>query len=367
MLKDITLSNFKCLANETIKFSSLNLLTGLNGTGKSTLIQSLLLLRQNYELGLLQRREISLNGDLVQIGTANDLLYQYYDKKVVGINLNTDLGSASWTWDCDLNKDFIKIKNKKADPKIFKSSLFTNSFQYLSAERIGPRNYHEVATHKVVDRNDIGTKGEFVVDYLVENGAKDIAIPALSHQSAKGLTLNEQVASWMSEVRGGVRLSALENIDMSVARIVFEFTDAWDVGNKFRPTNVGFGFSYTLPVIVSILAAKPGDLLIIENPEAHLHPSAQVSVAHLMVLAAMNGVQILVESHSDHILNGIRVNVKKLDIDPEIVNVMYFNADVVEKRIVHYIQYPKLTKDGRIEYWPKGFFDEIERQLHELI
>jgi len=367
MLKDITLSNFKCLVNEKIEFSYLNLLTGLNGTGKSTLIQSLLLLRQNFELGLLQRREISLNGDLVRIGTANDLLYQYYDKKEVGITINTDLGSALWLWDCDLNKDFIKIKNKKIDLQIFKSSLFTNNFQYLSAERIGPREFHEVATHKVVDRNDIGIKGEFVVDYLVENGAKNIAIPALSHESAEGQTLNEQVSAWMGELRGSVRLSALDNLDMSIARIVFEFTEARDVGNKFRPTNVGFGFSYTLPVIVSILSSKPGDLLIIENPEAHLHPSAQVSVAHLMVLAAKNGVQLLVESHSDHILNGIRVNVKKLKVDPEIVNVMYFNAEAVDNKITHYIQYPKLTKDGRIEYWPKGFFDEIERQLHELI
>src|SRR5438046_1441121 len=80
--------------------------------------------------------------------------------------------------------------------------------------------------------------------------------------------------------------------------------------SEYRPTNVGFGITYALPIVVSILSARPGSLVIIENPEAHLHPRGQVRMGELLSLASTAGIQVLIETHSDHVLNGIRLAVR---------------------------------------------------------
>ena len=94
--------------------------------------------------------------------------------------------------------------------------------------------------------------------------------------------------------------------------------------NKYRATNVGFGLSYVFPVIVAALAARAGDLLIIENPEAHIHPKGQMRLGQLLSLAAASGVQVVIETHSDHVLNGIRLAVHERKISHEIVRLHFF-------------------------------------------
>jgi predicted ATPase len=78
-------------------------------------------------------------------------------------------------------------------------------------------------------------------------------------------------------------------------------------------------------------------------------------------------VQLLVETHSDHVLNGVRVAVKKYQLDPERVGLYFFER--AEEQLGHqtHIIQPKLDKDGRIDSWPRGFFDEWNRNLRELL
>jgi hypothetical protein len=86
----------------------------------------------------------------------------------------------------------------------------------------------------------------------------------------------------------------------------------------------GFGLTYVLPVIVLILKAKPGDFIIVENPESHLHPAGQAKIAEMYAIAANNGVQIIVETHSDHFLNGVRVATKNKVIAPDKSQIYFF-------------------------------------------
>jgi len=74
----------------------------------------------------------------------------------------------------------------------------------------------------------------------------------------------------------------------------------------------GFGLSYTLPVITALLVGTliPNSLVIIENPEAHLHPRGQTEIARLIALCAQVGTQIIIETHSDHLFDGIRIAAK---------------------------------------------------------
>src|SRR5260370_36481781 len=80
--------------------------------------------------------------------------------------------------------------------------------------------------------------------------------------------------------------------------------------SEYGPTSVGFGITYALPIVVAVLSAHPGSLVIIENPEAHLHPRGQVKMGELLCQASAAGIQILIETHSDHVLNGIRLAVQ---------------------------------------------------------
>jgi predicted ATPase len=114
-----------------------------------------------------------------------------------------------------------------------------------------------------------------------------------------------------------------------------------------------------------LLSAKAGDLVILENPEAHLHPRAQVRIADLCARATVSGVQVLLETHSDHILNGVRVSVHQHRLPAEKVAVHFFSRPQPEGSPVWRELHMKAG--GRLTERPDGFFDEIERQLSELL
>jgi predicted ATPase len=121
-----------------------------------------------------------------------------------------------------------------------------------------------------------------------------------------------------------------------------------------------------LPIVVALLAAKEGDVIILENPEAHIHPAGQRMLGELISLAGAGGVQILVETHSDHLLNGVRVSVKQNNIDSNNVKVDFFYKDQ-EKQYAHSFRELHINPDGKMDHWPQGFFDEWENALVDLL
>lgn len=370
MINQMQLLNFKCFENETIDFSPLTLLAGLNGMGKSTIFQALLLLRQNFEVGLLQKdKDLLLNGELVQIGNAKDLLYQYYQSTDISIGISIDGNlAASWVWEGAVDAESLPFKSKSLiKDELYTCPLFGQQFHYLNAERIGPRVYSETSKYNVINKNHIGLHGEYAASYLAEYQSDKIPIEQLKNQGSSGLTLLEQLNSWLSEIRPGTRITVTPNLDMGLVGLNYQFISGKDIGNKFRPTNVGFGLSFLLPVLIAILSSQPGTLLFLENPEAHLHPQGQAKIGELMALAAANGIQIIVETHSDHILNGVRLAIKEGMIKPNQTNFLFFTGETINERFKHYILKPKVDDNGRIDVWPDGFFDEWEKQLKKIL
>jgi predicted ATPase len=130
---------------------------------------------------------------------------------------------------------------------------------------------------------------------------------------------------------------------------------------------VGFGITYVLPVLVAVLSSSPGSIVLVENPEAHLHPRGQVQVGELLARAANAGVQVIVETHSDHVLNGIRGAVHSGIIDPKSLAIHYFSRIEVEGRVHSIVESPVIDKDGRFDRWPEGFFDEWDKSLERLL
>jgi predicted ATPase len=132
-----------------------------------------------------------------------------------------------------------------------------------------------------------------------------------------------------------------------------------------RPQNVGFGLTQLFPVLVELLAAKPDDVVIVENPEVHLHPKAQQDIGELLALVASSGVQVIVETHSDHVLNGIRLAVKgRSCIEPNQVEIHFFSRD---SDGTSQLLSPKIDANGRLDTWPEGFFDQFDQALAALL
>lgn len=375
MITSLHLLNFKSFENQLLEFKKLTLFSGLNSTGKSSVMQSLLLLRQSYQQGLLPEKGLALNGDFVNIGTAQDALFEGAKEDFIGFNIVWENNSkAVWRFKYDREVDVLSIDSEPVSSEVYKSNLFGNKFHYLQAERIGPRPFNEMSDYQVRQLGQLGIKGEYAAHFLAINGQKAIPNSSLSHpevklktqrdlSSAQSMDLIDQVEAWMGEISPGTRLKIDPKSDVDLMSFQYSYGDS----NPYRATNVGFGISYTLPIIVAVLASTPGTIILIENPEAHLHPKGQVKMGQLLALAASGGVQVVIETHSDHVLNGIRLAVHGGKLDPKDVQLHYFQRQNKEGQAVTNVVSPKIDRNGRIDRWPDGFFDEWDNSLEILL
>jgi len=128
---------------------------------------------------------------------------------------------------------------------------------------------------------------------------------------------------------------------------------------------VGFGLTQLFPILVAILAAQKGDVVLVENPEVHLHPQAQQNIGSLLARVSASGVQVIVETHSDHVLNGIRLAAKSKIIAADDVAIHFFSPTQADG--VFTPKSPKVDADGRLDAWPEGFFDQFDLALSRLI
>ncbi|MEI8641624.1 DUF3696 domain-containing protein [Pseudoalteromonas sp. Hal099] len=144
--------------------------------------------------------------------------------------------------------------------------------------------------------------------------------------------------------------------------------------------------SYSLPIVLSSLVLSASDdldeiasdsvrtwfeknkkytpILIIENPEAHIHPSGQKpALGKLLAKAASSGIQVTLETHSDHVIDGIRISAKRKEIPHTDIIINYCKKDEEGRTFVDPI---KVSEKGKLSNWPTGFFDESIKNLREL-
>jgi len=365
MIRALRMQNFKCFENQRFDLGPLTLLSGLNGTGKSSVLQSLLLLRQSYQRGLLQSVGLALNGDLVQLGTARDVFYEGATSPPFGFDVDFDerLG-ASWSFEYAPEADVVRSVSGPVDEAVYHASLFGDDFHYLSAERIGPRLSFPKSDYWVREHRQLGVSGQYTSHFLSLFGEHKVN-KSLAHPREKTLTLKAQVDAWMGEVSPGIRIEAKSYPDIDFISLHYAFLVGKQVSNSYRSPNVGFGITYTLPVVVALLALPAGALVMFENPEAHLHPQGQVKIGELMARVAGCGIQVIVESHSDHILNGVRIAVRQGILAPEQVRLHFLDRkpDQLSSQVIS----PQIDPDGRIDHWPEGFFDEWDKSLEKLL
>ena len=364
MLQQIRLQNFKCFDSLEMACAPLTVLCGLNGMGKSSVIQALLVLRQSFESGALARDTLMLDGGMADLGTGGDVLFEGASEDVIGFELHRSNASPcqlsfnySPTADILTASGTMKLPEPWPQVPPFGGGLF-----YVNAERTGPQKLYP-QSESFAQRGDLGTRSEYTLNYLHVHQYESLEEHDSRCEGQPNRLVPTIVEHWLQEISPGVHfnIDPIRNADALIGK--FSFDRSGDVASRpFRPTNVGFGLSYVLPVITAMLT-RPGTLCLIENPEAHLHPRGQTRMAELVVRAAIAGVQIIIETHSDHFIDGIRIAVRDGLITPVQTAIHYFERAGNSVKVTS----PEIDSDGRLSEWPEGFFDQHEENLIKLL
>lgn len=392
MLTEIKVKNFKCFKDEvTIPVGKLTLLTGVNGKGKSTVVQTLLLISQSMRESYIDKA-IKLNGSLVNLGSFDDIRstgssssstvnfqflfdkedesdFIYWQAECSRSYLDEDDGSVENEGILELTTS--KVRGYELDNKEINTLNLLQYFQtlekpeqgnfifnlerlvFISADRMGPKTFHESSSNSTYS---VGKSGENTALTIYKHREKTVLEP-LRLEIGTTMLLADQVSAWIGYIFNSGSIN-IESISESLKKI--EISPDGSI-NSYKPENVGYGFSYCLPIIVAGLTAKAGDVLVVENPEAHLHPSAQNRITKFLCKVASAGITTIVETHSPSILNGVRLSVKDKVLEAKDASVLFFGEQShpqVERVIIE--------TGGEVNHWPKGFFDQDEIDLDSL-
>lgn len=365
MVSELTLDNFKAFVSFKAEMRNLTVLTGLNSSGKSSMIQALLL----CELARNGPASVPLNGPFgLSLGEATDVLSFEAKSSDIGIRLRGDGWTDRFEFDIPPNRA-VSLPLRPFRPSGRQPRLAS----YLSAERLGPRDLLEVDPAMQVvlgDEGDskstneplsVGHQGQYAPHVLAQYDRRQIREPIRHPGFGEGedvaITLTTQAELWLSAIVRPISLQATWLPGTNAATVRFREPDTrteW-----MRPPNVGFGFSYALPIVVAALTATPGTMLIVESPEAHLHPAGQSAIGHFLAQVAGSGVQTVVETHSDHVLNGVRRAVADSKVIPSEDVVVHFFGHAGAAHL-------KIKNSGAVTDWPDGFFDQTETDLSLL-
>lgn len=362
-ITSLGLEAYKCFDELRVPLAPLTLFTGFNGAGKSTALQPLLLLAQAARIrawgstGL--EGELPLNGDIVRLGSAGDVIRA--GQRGGATRFAVGMDEEVLTLDVSARAGERVLQTRGADGATPMPALVEhlNRLVHLGAVRSGPSDSFPIPDRSAARLADVGVDGRFASHWYHELADTDVPPERCLGDSA-GTTFRRQVDAWLDRLAPGANanVQALPVASMLALQFRLSPTGEWR-----RPANVGYGLTYAFPILVALLAAQRGDILVIDSPEAHLHPQAQSRMGRMLATFAAAGVQLLVETHSDHVLNGARLAVRDEIIAAEGLSLLFFAGASSEG---HGVTIPRVDREGRIDEWPEGFFDQGDKDVSRL-
>ena len=427
MITSIEIEGFKSLKDRCkVDFKGLTILAGANSSGKSSVMQPLLLFKQTleatYDPGILK-----LDGPNVLFESFDNFLLQPSHKSATRsfrFSLKID-GTALAEWDFSFNpRSGLKIKDYSFDKDFelnFKRLLLRRLASFFSSDIKKQNKYKEsllVEINKLgsfriyndtdieildpnfdrfilksynIKRDDINYEWAFDDNLILSNNIKNIIhVPGIRNRPERQYKITGTdsvigtfdnysasiVYNWQSinENINGYKLSNLIKYlsDFSLTGVIIadKISDT-AVSLKVSPlpsksvpqkqlvdiSDVGYGVSQVLPVLVALIEAKEGQMVYIEQPELHLHPNAQYLLAQPFVDAVNRGVNVVMETHSSILLLAIQTAVANGELDPDKVSLNWFERNPDTGFSTHTIG--QLGSDGGFGEWPVDF-DDVE-------
>ena len=354
MIQSIHIQNFKSIENQVFDFRPLTILTGTNSAGKSSVIQAILIYSHQ------SNNNMVLYDYLANLGTYRDFLYAHAKLKSCSITPtinNKELLSLFFGEKYKKAKKSDIVQNKKL------SLIFEENLYYISANRIGQENQSKA-------RDDIkcGINGEYIFGFYEENKNARLKNKKLisKNNNANAESLSAQVSFWLNKILGLNLIPTTQKIDNTSVKVAYHNFDL--NGIEMSPFNLGAGVSYLAKILILGLSLKESDILIVENPEVHLHPKAISNFAEFFAFLAKGGIQVILETHSEHIINKMRYFVFNKQISKDDIQIYYrekFDKPFDSIRINDKGKY--INIDDEIIEFPAEFFDSDLDELLEMM
>jgi len=374
MISQIELRYFKCFELIKLPLTELTLLSGSNASGKSSILQALVLLHQTMREHEWSIR-LMLNGDTLKLGTVLDVVDKIHGRHKFEIALAADEQIYRWSFSGERSEmsvaiDLVEIDEKATpspkqlqyllpyEPDQTDNSLVKRlrTLTYITAERIGPREFYPLEDRQ--NASVVGPAGEHAIS-LLHTGRDEQVLTDLEIEGVPPTQL-KQVEARMQAFFPGCGLTVEKVPRVNAVTLGLRTSDDTDF---HRPVHVGFGLTQVLPIVIAALSAAKGEILLIENPEVHLHPAGQALMGQFLADVARAGVQVVIETHSDHILNGLRRAVRLQRLTPEQVSLHFFKPRSANQAQVIS---PQIDPLGNIDVWPEGFFDQFDKDMNHF-
>jgi len=343
MLNFLEIENFKCIKKQSFELPPLTILTGINSTGKSSVIQSILLLSKYHS---------QINKDLLSRCIANmseftEIRNKYQNAKSLQLTV-IDSNESKFALYMDRNQT-------RANEVVDSDSLnYEERIYYISANRIGQE---ELALFSKDQK--VGNNGEFIFGYFENN--KDTSLAVFKYEGSS--TLKYQLNSWLKHILELPIELQTQKITTTTVKVSFN-SDGID---NINPFNSGVGNSYVAKVLITGLMCNRGDTLLIENPEIYLYPKTQANMGDFLAWLAQNGVQVILETHSELVINKISYQAYSQEINSDKIRI-YYKPSIQENFIPIGINHRGhfINTDGDKIIFPSGFFDVPLQELLEM-
>ena len=362
----LRIENFKCFRDLRVNFKNITVLAGGNACGKSSVIQIFRYINQLYERDGQWNINTKLNNQ--DLGTARNLISNFADdERDARIKVLISIKDESDDFNLELYPDpsddyRLAVKGEKLAELHTAINLYA-----LSADRCAPKTVHEIGD---VANWFVGSNGEYSIslfnhlnilskdveskEYTIDNLSDELRIRGGKHVRS----FDQLCDMWITSILGHTQIYASKIEDVPFNKLLIR-----NHAGDCVPAATGFGISYCLPIVIQGLAAaiKNDGVLIVENPEAHLHPFGQSKMGQFLALLSLSGIQVIIETHSEHIINGIRLIYGN--------NKNYKNANIIFFNNIKEYSQEEITINnvGELSKWPQGFFDQTEIDVRELL
>lgn len=332
MINRIHIVNYKGLAEAELDLKKYTILTGLNSTGKSTCFQSILaalylskpnagILLSDWDFSFesIRNRNVNAKSIKIEIDTEDGEIKCIIDENGIDINHDTEL------------------------------DIETNLY-YLNANRLGFGDFETMSP-----KFYIGLAGEYIFGTFEKEKSNTVITGLRCLDESE--TLSSHVNYWLSYISGLRFELQTEIVSTTKVKVIYRSEGLPNI----VPQQLGVGISYLAKILIMCLRAKVGDVLMIENPEIHLHPAAQARLGEFFTYISNAGIQLLIETHCEYLIDKLQYQIYKAKFNSNDA-VLYYKGGP-ETPFEQMI----FESNGRFaKRFPSGFYDVTLDELLEM-